>query len=198
MPGFLLCVAIFCGANCYAFSNNPACEKLPAIVRQTLVRHFHPELFAGKKTLDDFAEQYKLTPYYRQRKGVFVTLSKEGKTRACWGSIDPEQKNLVEETVFTTEAALTKDYRHSPIKKSEVNDLKCQVTVVKGVYPISSIRGQNPLVDGLMVRLGGKSGILLPGEAADAHYQLVQCKLKAGIDPHEKCQMYRIKADVFR
>src|SRR5262245_2967989 len=132
MPGFLLCVAIICGVNfCVCAYASQIDEKLPVIVRQTLVRHFHPELFANKTTLDDFAEQYKLTPYYRQRKGVFVTLSKEGKTRACWGSIDPEQKNLVTETVFTTEAALSKDYRHPLIKGSELNDLKCQVTVVK-------------------------------------------------------------------
>jgi hypothetical protein len=51
---------------------------------------------------------------------------------------------------------------------------------------------------GLMVRAGGKAAVILPGEASDAYYQMVLCKLKAGIRPKQPCQMYRIKADVFK
>src|SRR5262249_13537090 len=101
------------------------------------------------------------------------------------------------QTVFSTLNALTKEYRYPPIKKSEWKKLKPQVTVVKGVEPITSIAYQNPLRDGLLVRSGGKAGVYLPGEAADAYYQLVQCKLKAGIKPGEPYQLYRLRTDIY-
>lgn len=128
--------------------------------------------------------------------GVFVTLSRSGKSRACWGTLTPEHKDLLSQTVFSTVGALTKDYRYPPVRIDELKDLKVQVTVIKSVEPIRGISAQNPLRDGLLVRAGGKSGLLLPGEASDAYYQLVQCKLKAGIKPGEPCQLYRIIADV--
>ncbi|MBY0405881.1 MAG: AMMECR1 domain-containing protein, partial [Cyanobacteria bacterium] len=132
-------------------------------------------------------------PSFRKPAGVFVTLSKNGKPRACWGSLFPEQRDVVQSTIITTIGALTKEYRYAPIKQSEIKDLKPQVTLIRGIEPIQTISSINPLRDGLMVRSGAKSGIILPGEVKDAFYQMVQCKLKAGISPGEPFQMYRIK-----
>lgn len=134
---------------------------------------------------------------YNKPQGVFVTLSKNGKPRACWGSVFPEYPNVVEATVYATLGALSKDYRYKPITRFEWMSLKPQVTVVRGLDPLGTIRNQNPLKDGLFVRSGNKTAVLLPGEATDSTYQLVQCKLKAGIKPGESCQLYRIRADVY-
>lgn len=134
----------------------------------------------------------------RKPAGVFVTLSRGGKSRACWGSVYPQHPDVVESTVYATLGALTKEYRYRPITSGEWRTLKPQVTVVRAIEPITGLRGQNPLQDGLMVRAGGRSGVLLPGEARDAFYQLVQCKLKAGIHPGESYQLYRIIADVYQ
>lgn len=130
--------------------------------------------------------------------GVFVTLSRGQNSRACWGSLTPGYKDLVTATVYSTVGALTREYRFAPIRPDEWKNLQVQVTVVRSVDPIPRIADQNPLSDGLMVRSGGKSGVLLPGEARDAFYQLVKCKLKAGIGPGEPCQLYRIRADVYK
>jgi AMMECR1 domain-containing protein len=100
--------------------------------------------------------------------------------------------------VYATLGALTKEYRYKPIGRTEWQTLKPQVTVVRALEPISGIRDQNPIQDGLMVRAGNRSGVILPGEARDAFYQLVQCKLKAGVRPGESYQLYRIVADVYQ
>jgi len=169
--------------------------SLPAIARQTLAAHFG---HADKQysSIKEFADSFPVPQRYKKSAGIFVTFSRKGKTRACWGSIYPQYPDLVKGTVYATEAALTKDYRFKKIRESEVSFLKPQVTIIKSIQPISSLTGQNPLAYGLFVRSGGRTAVFLPGEASDAYYQMIQCKLKAGINPGQPCQMYRIKADV--
>lgn len=175
----------------------PKVESLPEIARQTLAFHF-----SNGKSLADFANSFYVSPEYQKPKGLFVTLSTNGQTRACWGSLEPRYENLVQATVFTTAQALKHEYRYKPIGKTEWQKLKPQITIVNNLEPISGgvhgLSGQNPLRDGLFVRLGGKTGVILPGEVRDAYYQLVKCKLKAGIKPKEHCQIWRVKADVIR
>lgn len=134
----------------------------------------------------------------QQPAGVFVTLSRQGKPRACWGSVFPQHRNIGEATIQATLGALSQEYRYPPIRKGEVKWLKPQVTVIRRLEPVRSVAGINPLKDGLMVRAGSKSGVILPGEAKDATYQLVLAKLKAGIKPNQSYQLYRIKADVYQ
>ena len=57
--------------------------------------------------------------------------------------------------------------------------------------------GQNPLIDGLLIQGANKSAVLLPGEISDPYYQLVKCKLKAGIQKGESYQLYSFKAAVY-
>jgi len=170
--------------------------NLVQIVRRTMEFYFETPT-GSQKSLRNFIRDLPMKPQYKKSSGLFVTLSKSGRPRACWGSIYPEHPNLVEATVYATFGALTKDYRYKPIAASEWRGLKPQVTVITAAEPLSGIAGQNPLKDGLLVRAGGKSGVLLPGEVADATYQLVKCKLKAGIKAKEPCQLYRLKAQVY-
>lgn len=169
---------------------------LPEVVQQIMSMHFG-EKPLGSQSLESFINSLHSKQQFQKRAGIFVTLSRQGKTRACWGSIYPQYENLVKSTAYATIGALTKEYRYPPVRATEWKKLHAQVTVIKGVEPISSISFQNPLRDGLMVRSGGKSGVLLPGEALDAHYQLVLCKLKAGIKSGEPCQLYRLRTEIY-
>ncbi len=175
----------------------PVFATLPQISRATLACHFGLD---GERnsSLERLTKRFKVGGRYEMSAGLFVTLVKNGKTRACWGSLNPLCRDLVRATIYTTEDALKKDFRYPPIRKEEVNSLHPQITVVRRVEPIQSIERLNPLRDGLLVRSGGRSAILLPGEARDAHYQLVKCKLKAGIPSNQNCQLYRVEADVYR
>jgi len=167
---------------------------LNQIARTTLLNHFasHP------KSLNQLVKTFTVPEAYKQSRGIFVTLSRGGKTRACWGSVNAQEGNLVAATALACEEALTKEYRYPPIRKNELDFLKCQVTVIDRIEPVSKNATLNPMVDGLMVRSGGKGAVLLPGEARDPHYQVMQCKVKAGITPQEPCQIYRMRAHVFR
>jgi AMMECR1 domain-containing protein len=170
-------------------------DSLPAIARETLAVYFgHSE--KRYASLREFADSLPVPPKYRRCAGMFVTLSHNGKTRACWGSVNPQYPDLVKGTVYATGAAIEKEYRFHKVRASEWNTLKPQVTLIKSIEPITSLEGQNPLAYGLLVRAGGRNAILLPGEASDATYQLIQCKVKAGLPTDKPCQMYRVVANV--
>jgi len=183
-----------------ASDENKIEASLPQISKMTILHHFDADENDSLKglPLEKLADKFVVKSEHKKNAGLFITLIKNGDTRACWGSVNSSQRNLVLATVYTTEDALAKDYRYSKIKKSEINQLIPQVTVVKKIIPINSIMTMQPLKQGLMVRAGGKGAVLLPGEASDPHYQLVKTKLKAGIPMSQPCQLYRIEADVYR
>lgn len=181
--------------------------SLPEISRRTMAGYFSgsPGFSSGGRAARPNESMYRpllrnfrTSNRYSRPVGVFVTLSRDGKPRACWGSAFPQYKTVLEATVYATLGALTREYRYPPITPGEWRQLKTQVTVVRKLIPIHGLEGQNPLADGLMIRQGGRSGVILPGEARDAAYQLTLCRLKAGIRPGESFQLYRIITDVYR
>jgi AMMECR1 domain-containing protein len=180
-------------------SLNSGNVSLPRIAMLTVARKFS-NINDNRpiESLAAFSSHFNIPTRFQKRAGIFVTLSKNGKTRVCWGTIEPLYANLVEGTIQTTALALGSEYRYSPLKASEIKDLKPQVTVIEKVVPITNLHSVNPLVDGLMVRLGTKTGVILPGEASDPYYQLMLCKVKARISPKQSCQLYRIIADVYK
>jgi AMMECR1 domain-containing protein len=175
---------------------DPPKTSLPELVKLVESVYFG-EKRIGDDTIEHFAARLPVDPRFRKPAGVFVTLSRHGKTRACWGTVTPQSPTIVVATVDATMGALTREYRFAPITKGEWRKLKPQVTVIRSVRPIPSIALQNPITQGLLVRSGGKSGVLLPGEASDAYYQLVQCKLKAGIAPGEPYQLYSLRTEIY-
>lgn len=170
-------------------------QSLPMIARFTLRRFF--KLEPAARGLEDYASKVKCDSVFRKSAGVFVTLSKNGATRACWGSVYAQQADIVHETIFSTLGALTKEYRFRPIRKSELPDLKIQVSIIRDIIAINNFASVNPLKDGIMVRSGGRSGVILPGEATDAYYEFVLARLKAGIKPGEPCQIYKLRTDIY-
>ncbi|MEB3285955.1 MAG: AMMECR1 domain-containing protein [Vampirovibrionales bacterium] len=163
--------------------------RLPQIAGKTIEAYFEnpPASYAA------FAAKFPVAQDYRRQAGLFVTLSQNGKSRACWGALTPSQGDLVKQTVFATIDTLTKDYRYAPIRKSEWRELKPQVSIVEGIEPIRSYRQLNPLRDGLLLRSGAKSGVILPREARDAYYQWVMARKKAGVSIHDPQQLYRLR-----
>lgn len=155
----------------------------------------HPD--HATTTITDWANSFKVEPQFAEPAGVFVTLSKNGKTRACWGSVYPREANVVKETVLAMRGALSKEYRYKAISPSELKDLKIQVTVIRGLEPVTDVKQINPFKDGVMVRSGGRGGVILPGEAVDSYYEFVLARLKAGIQPNEPCQIYKIRAEIY-
>ena len=155
------------------------------------------DLSERELSLNEYANKVKCDAALRKPAGVFVTLSKNSATRACWGTVYPQQGDIVHEIVFSTLGALTKDYRFKPVRKSELADLKIQVSIIRGITPVVNVSSIDPLRDGIMVRAGGRSGVILPGEAVDAYYEFVLARLKAGIKPAEPCQIYKLRVEIY-
>src|SRR5437868_6177194 len=99
-------VAHSLAADCAAHT-----PPLTNIVRETLEIYFT----GGKQrgwALQKYLSGLPVDSRFDQPAGVFVTLSRDGKSRACWGSVFPEQSNVVKSTVYATLAAITRDYRY--------------------------------------------------------------------------------------
>lgn len=129
--------------------------------------------------------------------GVFVTITRDGKTRGCWGTVHPQRATLAEEIAVAAVKALRYDYRHPPISRSEWSELSLYVSLVGPLQPVASAAELSALRDGLFVTARGRGGVLLPGEAKTARFQIAECRKKAGLRPREPVLMYRFSTLVF-
>jgi AMMECR1 domain-containing protein len=130
--------------------------------------------------------------------GVFVTiLDTSNQSKGCWGKLYP-QADIKQSIINAAVDAATKDYRKRPLSKSDLKDVKFQVSIVTQIVPVSSTRAINPYKDGLLARSGSKTGIILAGEATDSYYQMVMAKLKANIQPKEKCELFKLITKTYK
>ena len=64
-----------------------------------------------------------------EKRGVFVTLTKKGILRGCIGSLEPVQ-TIVESVIDNTLAAAFSDFRFKPLEKSELKDIKIEISIL--------------------------------------------------------------------
>lgn len=138
------------------------------------------------------------------RRGVFVTLTKNGELRGCIGYIQP-LKPLAEAVQEMAVAAATSDLRFQPVTKDELPAIKVDISVLSRLTKVEKINEIKVGRDGLYIIAEGKSGLLLPQVATDQGWDreqfLQQVCLKAGLPPNtwKKAEtvLYRFTAEVF-
>jgi AMMECR1 domain-containing protein len=114
--------------------------------------------------------------------GAFVTLLVDGRTRGCMGSLEPHERTLAEQIATSAFAAATSDPYHLPVRASELPRLRYQIAVVLDrPWAASGESELRPSYLGLCVRAGARVGVMLPGEARTARYQLQMARRKAGL-----------------
>jgi AmmeMemoRadiSam system protein A len=92
--------------------------------------------------------------------GVFVTLKIAGKLRGCIGRLQSEDP--VDETVAEmARSAAFSDPRFPPISIEELDDISVEISRLSEFFPVSAGEVQVGK-HGLMLRLGQRSGLLLP------------------------------------
>ncbi|HEY9766058.1 MAG TPA: AMMECR1 domain-containing protein [Chroococcales cyanobacterium] len=148
----------------------------------------------GKKTASFATNPH---PSLARAGGVFVTITEGGKTRGCWGSVEPQTKNLATEIALDTRKALFDDYRFRPVNPAELKKLRFYVSLVQALEPIEDWRSLRPMQEGLLVSSGGRGGVLLPGEARTSIWQVNECRRKAGIMPGKPVRMFKFKTTVY-
>lgn len=122
-----------------------------------------------------------------ERRGVFVSIKKEGELRGCIGTIFPATDCIAREIIRNAVGAGVGDPRFAPVDVEELEDLEYSIDVL--MTPISASREElDPKRYGIIVKADSRSGVLLPNlEGIDTvEDQLAIALEKAGIDKYEE------------
>jgi AmmeMemoRadiSam system protein B/AmmeMemoRadiSam system protein A len=139
-----------------------------------------------------------------EKRGVFVTLQKNGMLRGCIGYIKPIQPLALAVAEMTVSAS-SRDPRFPPVTPAEIKDVQIEISALspmKRVFDVSEIKvGQH----GLYIVRAENSGLLLPQVATmyawNGEEFLKQTCLKAGLPSNawkdKETQVYVFSAQVF-
>ena len=140
-----------------------------------------------------------IPPEMQARAAAFVSLKKDGQLRGCIGTLQPVRDNLAVEIRENAISAASEDYRFPPVEPDELDDLVYSVDILSPPEPIEDISQLDPKRYGVIVRSGGKSGVLLPDlEGIDTPEQQVEiARQKAGIRPGSRVSLERFEVRRF-
>ena len=136
--------------------------------------------------------------------GAFVTLRKEGNLRGCIGNIISEKP--VSETIFDISiAAAFRDPRFLPLAIDELDKITIEISLLSPLEKVDNTAKIKPGRDGLYVKNGNYSGLLLPQVATEQEWDretfINQTFVKAGLTPeyrdNENTEIYSFTAEVF-
>ena len=123
--------------------------RLLQIARQTLT-----EFVCGKARSVAMPED----PYLKEvTYGAFVTLYKHDELRGCVGNCTPN-RSLYETLIDVTEAAASRDSRVAPIAKSELDEIRLNITVISPLVKIAHPFALEIGKHGLFIAQGGRRG----------------------------------------
>uniref|UniRef100_A0A7C4XU15 MEMO1 family protein ENV60_02855 n=1 Tax=candidate division WOR-3 bacterium TaxID=2052148 RepID=A0A7C4XU15_UNCW3 len=169
--------------------------KLKEIARKTI-----EAVVRGKKIPEfkDIPEKLK-EPF-----GVFVTINKHGNLRGCIGHIYADQPLYISCQQMARAAAL-EDPRFNPVTEDELPELEIEISVLTPFERVKDIKEILIGRDGLIIRRGYYSGLLLPQVATEYGWDVIEflehtCE-KAGLprDAYKlkDTEIYRFSAQVF-
>ncbi|MCD6232931.1 AmmeMemoRadiSam system protein A [bacterium] len=133
----------------------------------------HPLVKLAKQAVETYIKEQKtINPpdnlpeeVFKEKAGVFVTITKSGKLRGCIGTFLPTQKNIAQETIRSAIAAASEDWRFGAIQEEELPYLHYEVSVLSKPERINSLSELNPKKYGVIVQSAEnpfKKGLLLP------------------------------------
>lgn len=139
-----------------------------------------------------------------EKRGAFVTLTIGGRLRGCIGTFvadDPLYRTIAR---MATEAAFS-DPRFSPVGKHELDSLDIEISVLTPMKRIYDPQAVEVGRDGLYIRQGMFSGVLLPQVPVEYGWDrakfLEQTCLKAGLPPDAwksgRAELYTFQAEIF-
>jgi uncharacterized protein len=174
-------------------------KKLLKLARNSIVS------WLEKKELNFDKEKKK----FIQKRGIFVTLKKDGDLRGCIGYPYPVLP-LAEAVFQAARAAAFNDPRFEPVEKEELKDITIEISVLTVPKEIifKDERIFDEIVtgrDGLIIQDGSYSGLLLPQVAEEYQWSSLQfleaCCQKACLpnkawqDP--LCKIFKFQAQIF-
>jgi hypothetical protein len=122
-------------------------------------------------------------------RGVFVTLTHDGRLRGCIGHFEPDLP-LAEIVAQMAAAAATQDYRFAadPVTEAEMGKVDIKISILSPLRKIRSVEEIEVGKHGIWVRSGSRSGTYLPEVATELGWNREQfltrcCEEKAGLAP---------------
>lgn len=126
------------------------------------------------------------SPALKTESGAFVTLEKRGALRGCIGHVlayKPLEQTVMEMAV----QAAFHDPRFPPVTADELDGLTVEISVMSPLKEVKDVSMIEVGTHGLVVRSGGRSGLLLPQVATDYGWDretfLQHTCAKAGLPP---------------
>jgi AmmeMemoRadiSam system protein A len=125
---------------------------------------------------------------FAEKRGVFVTLHRDGELRGCIGYPLP-MKPLWEAVAEMAVAAAVEDPRFPPVTAEELGDLDIEISVLTVPQKVDAPERVRVGVDGIIVSKGFRRGLLLPQVPVEQGWDLEQfisygCR-KAGLAADE-------------
>ncbi len=164
----------------------------------------------ARTTLDSYIKTGKApepaaaTARLAEKRGAFVTLHEQGELRGCIGYIEAVQPvyRAVRDMAIS---ASTEDPRFPPVGPAELKDIDIEITVLSLLRRISDPESVVVGKHGLVMRQGGRSGLLLPQvpveQGWDRRQFLEYTCLKAGLATDawqdKRTEMYVFTGQVF-
>ncbi|OKY77162.1 MAG: hypothetical protein BTN85_1809 [Candidatus Methanohalarchaeum thermophilum] len=146
---------------------------------------------------------------FKENRGVFVTLHKNGDLFGCIGRPYPDQ-TLEDAVKQSALGAAFNDPRFPPLKESDLGNVTIEVTILTKPQEINEdskdIEDKVKIgEDGLIIEKGNKKGLLLPQVPVEQGWSEVEflsntCT-KAGIKPDawldEDVEIYKFQGSIF-
>lgn len=120
---------------------------------------------AGARPGADLDAALDAAPLPDRCAGAFVTLTEGGELRGCVGSLDaetPAWSSVTDAARWATRS----DPRFPGVRASELPRLHLEVSILGPLVRLADPGVFRPGIDGVMIRRGGRRGLLLP-EVAD-------------------------------
>jgi len=165
------------------------------IAGQTLAAYFN-----GK----DYDSSPK-SPVLAEKRGVFVTLNKNGELRGCVGVFAPA-KSLAESIREMALAAAFHDERFPPLNVDELPNISIEISVLSPLVRVSGPTAIELGRDGVYLVQGEQAGVFLPQVATQTGWTKEEflgalCSQKAGLPADcwrdSKTEFYTFTAQVF-
>jgi AmmeMemoRadiSam system protein A len=166
------------------------------LARRSIAAHFRGE--PEPRLASDRAETFG-----RQR-AIFVTLRKGEDLRGCIGTLSPDGDLSRMVPRFARRAAF-EDPRFLPLSPAELPECSIEISVLTPPEPVSDPAQVIVGRDGLILELGGRSGLLLPQVATEWGFDretfLCEVARKAGLPrdawKRPEAKLWRFRAEVF-
>jgi AmmeMemoRadiSam system protein A len=170
-------------------------KVLLAIARQAIVQ--------GVKSGQEYVEPRE-EKFLNQRNGCFVTIKQNGELRGCIGNFQSELP-LFKEVAQMAQASATKDPRFYPLKDSDLDNFKLEISVLSPLNKVEHIDEIQIGQHGIYIEKSFYRGVLLPQVAVERGWDRItflrQTCLKAGLPPDawdsDDAEIYIFSAQVF-